>query len=241
MKLLPVIFKRQFASYACTPSTYLSVAAFLVLCATLGLYMSQWMEQDSGDLQVFFQLHPWLYLLLIPTVSTQLWSDERNTGLRDMMNTLPITTPERVLGKFLAAWVVCGIALALTFPIAVVANYLGTADNFVITSQFLASWLLAGSYLSVGCFICALTHRRVVIFLLTLGLLLIASALSSILDALEHQASIRVIDSLIALNPISRFSAIDNGKLTLHDSLYFISMIVAFLSATIVTLNYKTH
>lgn len=240
MKLLPVIFKRQFASYACTPSTYLSVAAFLVLCATLGLYMSQWMEQDSGDLQVFFQLHPWLYLLLIPTVSTQLWSDERNTGLRDMMNTLPITTPERVLGKFLAAWVVCGIALALTFPIVVVANYVGAADNFVITSQFLASWLLAGSYLSVGCFICALTHRRVVIFLLTLGLLLIASALSSVLEALEHQAPIWVVDSLIALNPISRFGAIDNGKLTLHDSLYFISMIFAFLSATIVTLNYKT-
>jgi ABC-2 type transport system permease protein len=240
LKQLPVIFKRQFASYASTPGTYLSVAAFLVLCATLGLYTSPWLEQDSGDLQVFFQLHPWLYLLLIPAVSTQLWSDERNPGLRDVLNTLPITVTERVLGKFLAAWLVCGIALTLTFPIVVIANYLGAADNLVISSQFLASWLLAGSYLSVGCFICALTHRRMVTFLLTLALLLTASALSSVLDALERQAPIWVIDSLIALNPISRFSAIDNGKLTLHDSLYFISMIFAFLSATIVTVNYKT-
>lgn len=240
MKLLPVIFKRQLTSFACTPSTYLSVAVFLVLCATLGVYTSQWMERDSGNLQVFFQLHPWLYLLLIPTLSTQLWSDESNAGLRDVMNTLPITTFERVIGKFLAAWVVCAIALILTFPTVIAANYLGDADNILITSQFLASWLLAGSYLSVGCFICALTHRRVVIFLLTLGLLLIASALSSVLDALEHQAPIWIMDSLIALNPLSRFDTIDNGKLTLHDSLYFISMIVAFLSATTVTLNYKT-
>ncbi|MFL1492994.1 ABC transporter permease [Pseudomonas antarctica] len=239
MKLLPVIFKRQLTSYACTPGTYLSVAAFLVLCATLGVYTSQWLERDSGNLQAFFQLHPWLYLLLIPTLSTQLWSDERTASLRDVMNTLPITTFERVIGKFLAAWVVCGIALVLTFPTVIVANYLGPADNLVITSQLLASGLLAGSYLSVGCFICALTHRRVVIFLLTLGLLFIASVLSSVLDSLEHQAPIWVIDSLMALNPISRFSTIDNGKLTLHDSLFFISIIFAFLSATTVILNYK--
>ncbi|MBX7275835.1 ABC transporter permease [Pseudomonas sp. ERGC3:05] len=240
MKLLPVIFKRQLASYACTPSTYLSVAAFLVLCATLGLYTSPWMERDSGDLHVFFQLHPWLYLLLIPMLSTHLWADERTTGLRDMMKTLPITSAERVMGKFLAAWVVCGIALMLTFPIVILANCLGTADNRVISSQFLASWLLAGSYLSVGSFICTFTRQRLVIFLVTLGLLLTASGLSSVLDALEHQAPIWVIDSLIALDPISRFETIDNGKLTLRDSLYFISMILAFLSATTVTLNYKT-
>lgn len=240
MKLLPVIFKRQLANYACMPSTYLSVAAFLVLCAALGLYTSEWMERDSGDLQVFFQLHPWLYLLLVPTLSTQLWVDEHNAGMGDMMRTLPLTPAERVIGKFLAAWVVCGIALMLTFPIVIIANYLGTADNPVITSQFLASWLLAGGYVSVGCFISTLARQRLIVFMLTLTLLLTASLLSSALDALEHQTPIWVMDSLLSLNPISRFDAVDHGKLTLRDSLYFISMILAFLSATTVALNYKS-
>jgi ABC-2 type transport system permease protein len=71
-------------------------------------------------------------------------------------------------------------------------------------------------------------------------MLLAASGLSSVLDALEHQAPIWVVDSLVSINPISRFGAIDNGKLTLHDGLYYISMILAFLSASTVTLNYKT-
>ena len=43
----------------------------------------------------------------------------------------------------------------------------------------------------------------------------------------------------MSLDPIARFSTMDNGKLTLHDSLYFISLIIAFLSATTITLNYK--
>lgn len=56
---------------------------------------------------------------------------------------------------------------------------------------------------------------------------------------LDHQAPIWLIDSLISLNPQIRFSSIDSGLLTLHDTLYFISMIIAFLTATTLTLNFR--
>ncbi|PRA27193.1 ABC transporter permease [Pseudomonas poae] len=239
MNLLPIILKRQLVSYACAPATYLSVALFLGLSTALGLHMNPWLEQDSGDLQFFFQLHPWLYLLLTPALATQLWSDESDAGFLALVKILPITTAELVIGKFMAAWIVSGTALILMFPLIVVANYLGDADNSVIASQFMASWLLAGSYVSCACLICTIARQRAVIFSLTLFLLLAASGLSSVLDALEHQAPIWAIDSLTSLSPLSRFNAIDNGKFTLSDSLYFISMIFACLTATIVRLNYK--
>jgi len=70
-------------------------------------------------------------------------------------------------------------------------------------------------------------------------LLLTTSGLSYVLDSLEHQTPIWLIDSLASLSPTWRFSSIDDGKLTLRDILYFISMILAFLTATTVTLNYK--
>ncbi len=239
MKLLPVIFKRQLVSYACAPDTYLSIAVFLALSVSVGLYMTPWLEQDSSDLQAFFQFHPWFYLLFIPVLATRLWSDESNTGFLDLMKTFPITTFEWVVGKFLAAWFVTGINLMLMFPLVIIANYLGSADNGVIASQFMASWLLAGSYLSASCFIFTLIRQRTVIAILTIGLLLIASGLSSLLDALEHQHPIWLIDSLATLSVFSRFSTMDDGKFTLRDLLYFISMILAFLAATTVTLNYK--
>ena len=91
MRLLPVIFKRQLANYACAPSTYLSVAIFLALCAVLGLHSNQWMERNSSDLQAFFELHPWLYLVLVPLLSTQLWSDESNASFYDTLKALPVT------------------------------------------------------------------------------------------------------------------------------------------------------
>ncbi|MBW4796371.1 ABC transporter permease [Pseudomonas tolaasii] len=239
MKQLPALFKHQLIRYASAPNTYVSVAIFLVLSTASGLYTGQWQEQSSSDLGAFFQFHPWLYLLLAPALALQVRSNEQKPGRRDFMDTLPITVTERVLGTFLAAWSVCAIALSLMFPVIIAANYLGTADNGVIASQLLGSWLLAGSYLSVGFFMGAITHQRVVAFVLTFILLMTTGGLFYILNALEHQAPIWLIDSFIALDPLSRFGAIDHGKLTLRDSLYFISMIIAFLSATTVTLNCK--
>lgn len=239
MKLLPIIFKRQVASYSHAPSTYLSIAVFLIMSVTLGLHTSRWPEHGSSDLQAFLQFHPWLYLVLICALSARLWSDEANAGFLGLMKTLPVTTFEWVIGKFLAAWVVAGIALLLMFPLVIIANHLGSADNGVIASQFMASWLLAGSYLSAGCFICTLVHQRTVMFVLTLILLLTASGLYSLLDALEHQAPVWLIDNLAALSPALRFSSIDEGKFTLRDTLYFISLICGFLTATTITLNYK--
>lgn len=239
--MLPSIIKRQLARYLCAPATYLNIAVFLTLSTTLGLHSSQLLERNSTDLQDFFQLHPWLYLLLIPALSTQLWADENETGLSDLLITLPVTGAEWVIGKFFAAWIIIALALVLTLPIVVLVNTLGSADNTVITTQYLASWLLAGSYLSIGCLICALNRHYLIIFILTLSILLLISGLSSVLDALEHQAPIWIIDNVTSLSPLPHLSQIDHGVIVLRDCLYFISVIVASLAATTVVLNYKNN
>ena len=53
-----------------------------------------------------------------------------------------------MLGKFLAAWAFCGIALALTFPIWITVNYLGDPDNGVIVGGYLGALLMAGAFLA---------------------------------------------------------------------------------------------
>jgi ABC-2 type transport system permease protein len=239
LTLLPVIFRRQLVSYFSAPATYLSMAAFLIVSATVVFQTGELLEHGSTDLHYFFQLHPWLYLLLIPVLCTHLWSDVHKEGAIDFLYSLPISYFELVIGKFLAAWVISALALLLTFPIIVTINYFGSPDNGVIASQFLGSWLLAGAYLSIGCLICVLTCHRLIIFMLTLALLLAVGGLSSVLDALDHQAPVWIVDTLLSLSPFARFSAIDNGTLVLQDYLFFISMTLAFLASTIVALKLK--
>jgi ABC-2 type transport system permease protein len=239
LNLLLPVFKLQLTRYLRAPATYLSIAMFLALSTTLGLDTLGLLEQNSSDLQNFFEWHPWLYLLFIPALSIQLWTDEQQTGLSELLKLLPVSSAELVIGKFLAAWTIVALTLALTFPLVVMVNMLGTVDNSVIAAQYLVSGLLAASYLSIGCFMCALSHQRLLTSVLTLSLLLTISGLSSVLDALEHQAPIWIVDSLTALSPLIRFGMIDHGALALHDMLYFISLTIALLAATTIVLNYK--
>lgn len=239
MKRLSVIFKRQLISYLSNPATYFGIAIFLIANTALGLHVGDFSKSTPTNLHAFFQFHPWLYLFFIPFISTLLWSDEHKDNALSFTNTLPVSALELTLGKFLAAWTLCALTLLLNFPLLFAINYLAIADNSTILAQFLGSWLLAGAYLSFACLVCVLAYNRLVIFGITLVLLLIASTLSSVLDMLAHQAPIWVIDSLISLNPRIRFSSIDSGLLTLHDTSYFISVIIAFLAATTLTLNFR--
>ncbi len=239
MKRLPVIFKRQLRSYLSSPATYVAISLFLIANAALGFHAGNFLEKSPANLRAFFQFHPWLYLFFIPFISTLLWSDEHKDNALTFTNTLPVSAFDLTLGKFFAAWAICALTLSLNFPLVISINYISIADNSTILAQFLGSWLLAGAYLSFASLICVLAYNRLIIFALTLTLLLITSTLSSVLDMLAHQTPVWIIDSLISLNPRLRFGAIDSGLLTLHDTSYFISMIIAFLSATILTLNFR--
>lgn len=55
----------------------------------------------------------------------RMWSLERQTGSIELLMSLAVSAVDAVLAKFLAAWMISGFALALTFPLVLTVNYLG--------------------------------------------------------------------------------------------------------------------
>ena len=89
----------------------------------------------------------------------RLWAEERRVGTLELLLTMPITPWQAIVGKFLASWLFLGLALALTFPLVITVNYLGSPDNGVIFCGYVGSWLMAGAYLAVSCITSAMTRR----------------------------------------------------------------------------------
>src|SRR6201987_3470438 len=147
MRNVGIIMRRELASYFATPLAYVFILIFLVLANAFTFYLGGFFERGQADLEPFFSFHPWLYLFLIPAISMRLWAEERKSGSIELLLTLPITMVQAVLGKFLAAWAFAGIALALTFPIWITVNYLGSPDNGVILASYIGSFLMAGALL----------------------------------------------------------------------------------------------
>ena len=69
----------------------------------------------------------------------RLWSDERKSGTIELLMTLPVSITDAVIGKYLAAWSFTAVALALTFPMWITVNYLGSPDNTVILASYIGS------------------------------------------------------------------------------------------------------
>jgi ABC-2 type transport system permease protein len=70
-------------------------------------------------------------------------------------------------GKFLAAWVFTGLALALTFPIWITVNYLGNPGQRRDRGRLPRQLLMAGAFLAIGACLSAATRNQVVAFILT--------------------------------------------------------------------------
>ena len=101
------------------------IVIFLVLQGALTFNLGSFFDRGQADLNPFFTFIPWVFLLLVPAITMRLWAEERRLGTIELLLTLPITQTEAVLGKFLAAWAFCAIALLLTFPFVITVNILG--------------------------------------------------------------------------------------------------------------------
>jgi ABC-2 type transport system permease protein len=160
------IAKRELAAYFASPVAYVFTCFFLLLSASFTFMLGGFFPRNEASLISFFLWHPWLYMFLVPAVGMRLWSEERRQGTLELLLTMPITTQQAVLGKFLAGWLFLGLALLLTFPMVITVAALGDPDGGVIACAYLGSFLMAGSFLAISSMTSSMTRNQVVSFII---------------------------------------------------------------------------
>ena len=241
MSPIIAVMRRELRSYFVTPVAYVFLVIFLVLSGILTFYAGDFYDRDIADLQPFFVMHPWLYLMLVPAVSMRMWAEEAKTGTLELLLTLPMTLWQAMLGKFFAAWAFVGLALLLTFPIWITVNYLGSPDNGIIVAGYIGSWLMAGAFLAIGACLSTLTSSQVVAFILTavVCVLLILAGQSEVLDFFQGAMPRKLVNGVAHLSMLRHYEAIARGVLDVRDLLYFVLTIAAWLTAGVLVLDLK--
>jgi ABC-2 type transport system permease protein len=229
--------KREFSGYFATPVAYVFLVIFLLMTGffTFMLGMDLF-DRNQASLESFFTWHPWLYLFLVPAVAMRLWSEEKRTGTLELLLTLPITAWQAVLAKFLASWVFLILALALTFPVWITVNKLGSPDNGAILCAYIGSALMAGAYLAIGCMTSALTRNQVVSFILSVVICLF-TILAGFAPVTNFMAGLfpdspSVVEFVANLSVITHFEYFQRGVLDFRDVLFFVSVIAFALYVT---------
>jgi ABC-2 type transport system permease protein len=234
MRPIWIIAKRELGSYFSSPVAYVFLVMFLLLTGFFTFTVGNFFERGEASLAAFFGWHPWLYLVLVPAVGMRVWAEERRAGTIELLLTMPVTTWQAILGKFLASWIFLALALALTFPVVITVNVLGEPDNGIIVAGYLGSLFLAGAYLAVTCMTSALTRNQVVAFILSvvICLFLILVGFNPVTDLLARWASPGFVDTVAAFSVMTHFDGFQKGVIDTRDLFFFLSVIGFALFAT---------
>ena len=234
------IFKREIKSYFSTPVAYLFLVIFLALSGFL-TFQSSFFDMRQASLRLFFSNMPLLFLFFVPAIAMRLWAEERRSNSIELLFTLPVTTVQAVLAKFLAAWAILALALALTFPMVLTVCYLGDPDWGPIITGYIGSLLLAGAYLAIGGFFSALTHSQVIAFILSVvacGAFLYAGSPSA-MNYVAGVLSSGFVEAMEQLSFQSRFESIQRGVLEVRDVAFFLMLAAGWIWANVVILEQR--
>lgn len=239
MSQIPPVFQREFLGYFRTPVAYVFLAVFLLASVGLAFFIGQFFKAGQASLESYFLWHTWLFVFFAPAAGMRLWAEERRAGTLELLFTLPVTTLEAVVAKFLAAWAFLAVGILLSLPLAATAAWLGDPDWGIIAASYLGSILMAGAYLGVSSLMSALTKNQVVAFVLGLfvNLVLVFLGWSVFNGALASVLPQALVDLLANFSHTTHFDAFTKGIIDPKDVVFFLSVAAFSLCLNVLALE----
>lgn len=237
---MKAILLREIKSFFGSPIGYMVVAIFLILNGLfLWVFEGDFNILNSGfaDLNPFFTLAPWILIFLIPAVTMRSFSDEKKQGTIELLLTKPLTNWQIVNGKFIGAFILIIIALIPTLVyVFVISNYGSPAGSFDLGStigSYFGLLFLVASYTSIGLFTSTLSENQIVAFIVAVFLCFLFYFGFEGISTL----SISFSDFIASLGMDFHYKSISRGVIDTRDVLYFVSVSVLFLAATVYQLK----
>jgi ABC-2 type transport system permease protein len=222
------IWRKELRSYFNSATAYVVIVVFLSIVGWF--HSSSLFLINSASMRVVFEIIPTVFMFVIPAVTMRLLSEERKSGTLELLTTKPLHDAEIVLGKFLGAWTLVGIALLPTLVYYGTFAVLGDIDNGPVIGGYVGLMLMAGVYIALGLLASSLTENQVVAFIL--GFLLVFALF--MLDKVLIYVPAWMASEVEYLGVDYHFSGIARGVIDTRDIVYFLSMqTVALLLATL--------
>jgi ABC-2 type transport system permease protein len=223
MHAIWVISKRELTSF------FDSLIAYILLALFLGFtgFFTWILGNDvfiagQASLEPFFSMANLTFFIFIPALTMQLLAEERKIGTLELLLTKSVTDRQVVVGKFLAAVLMLGIALLFTLPFVITIFNIGNADFGQVLCGYLGLLLTGAAYVSIGLYTSSLTSNQIVSFLLAL---IISVFFQFIFGFIGNYMGGGLGLFFTNLSIQEHFESISRGVVDTRDVVYFLSVI----------------
>jgi ABC-2 type transport system permease protein len=165
------IFKKEVKGFLNSPFAYVISAVVLALGGYF-FFTTLFVTQIADLTGVFMNLGVVL-IFAIPVLTMKLLAGEKQEGTMEFLLTSPVTIPQIIISKYLAALVYFIIIVLLTLTYPGILFTVSSPDKGVIFTTYVGFFLLVATYLAIGVLCSSLTSSQVIASILSFGILLL--------------------------------------------------------------------
>ncbi|MBS1933838.1 MAG: gliding motility-associated ABC transporter permease subunit GldF [Bacteroidetes bacterium] len=233
------VCKKELRQFFSNLTGYIAIIVFLLLNGLLLFIFPDTNILDFGyaTLNKFFELAPWILLLLIPAITMRSFSEEFRTGTFEILRTKPVSQWKIISGKYLASTIVVVIALLPTIIYFISVQRLSAqagVDVGASIGSYIGLFFLAGVFVAIGICCSSFTNNAVVAFIAAAFFcFLIYSGFNAVSRIPAFAAGADYYIEMLGID--FHYGSISRGVIDSRDVIYFLSIIFFFLLLT----NYK--
>jgi ABC-2 type transport system permease protein len=230
------VCKKEFRQFFSSLTGYIAIFVFLLMNGLILFVFPSTNIFDFGyaSLSSFFELAPWILLLLIPAITMRSFSDEFKSGTFEILQTKPLSDWDLTMGKYLASLFVMLIALLPTivyfFSVQSLSGQNGI-DVGASIGSYIGLFFLAAVFVAISICCSSFTHNAVVSFI---GAAFFCFVIYSGFNAISGISSLPAgSDYYLEMLGIDfHYRSISRGVIDTGDLVYFLSLISFFLIFT---------
>lgn len=227
---------RELRSYFTGWMAYALLAGWLVISGLVfsilvtSYYTSQMFGQGSFSLPGLYSNMVVIMLFCAPLLTMRLVAEERNLGTVEMLFTSPVSEWQVALGKFLGGWAFIGVMLLLTVHFPFFATRYGSIDTGPIWGSYISLTCMGAGFVAYGLFCSSLTDSQVVAGFLTFSGLILSWMLNWVGQVSPDNALAAFVGQW---SIFTHFQRMMEGAVDTRDLIFFISLALLFLFATV--------
>ena len=225
------LFRHEFRSYIRSPASY-AVAGLFIMVSSVYFTLDN-MRGHSADLSSLYSAMSMLFLFIVPVLTSRTLAEDRRTGMDILYLTSPSGAAEIVAAKYLAAFALLVLVIALTLVFPIFMLLFTDLHILPLLGYYAGLLLLCAAITSLGVFISSLTESQVIASVTCFTVLLLMFVMRPIGAALGGTAA-RVF---AFLSPFARYDEFGRGIFSLQGIIYFLSFTFLFIFLTFCSLS----
>lgn len=193
---MKAVYKNELSTYFTTLTGFV-FSAFLLLFA--GIYtMIICLKQQRTEFEYVMGNICFVFFIIVPVLTMRVLAEERRQKTDQLLYSLPISTTEVVLGKYLA------LLTAFLVPVAVISLYplilslYGNLNLMGCYLSILAFFFLGAAFLAIGMFVSSITESQALAAGLCFIILLVNYFLTIITGYITSKAVVSFVGLLAA-------------------------------------------